>query len=175
MSVFKRYSYIRAIFIGIPFGIVCIIVGTQKFFEIPKDIAELYCEEIMVSSYGMKIIYDDGADSNFNVFYIKTNDKEYYTELGKNIDILEKELPVLLRQTNIIKVWHLDGDNYIKQLSVNNFILIEYSPPYWIAHFFLWLGIITLSTGLVYVIKHPEDFTGRKIYKKKGEPSKTKD
>ena len=162
MSHIKRYSYIRAILIGIPFGIVCVIVGVQKFFEIPKDIFELSCEEVTVSSYGMKTIYDNGADSNFNVFYIKTDDKEYYTELGKNIDILEKELPVLLKQTNNIKVWYLDGDNYIKQLSVNNFILIEYSPPYWIAHFFLWLGIITLSAGLIYMIKHPEDLTGKK-------------
>jgi len=42
-----------------------------------------------------------------------------------------------------VMIWHEKDKNYIKQMMVDGHYLIKYKPPYWIAHFFFWLGLIT--------------------------------
>jgi hypothetical protein len=160
MGFIKKYSYLRALIIGVPFGVVCIIVGLKQFINIPESVSKLNKDKGEIISFGMKSIYDKNAETNFNVFYIDIGGKEYYTELGKNINLLKSRLPVMLQQSKKIQVWHKKDSCYIEQLLVGNTLLIEYTPPYWIAHFFLWLGVVTLISALIYVIKHPEDLIG---------------
>jgi len=162
MGYIKKYSYLRALFIGVPFGISCFIGGIMLFIEIPEDVSKLNMYKGEIISYGMKDIYDKEAREDFNVFYVDVQDKEFYTELGRNIDILKRDLPILFKRSKNIIVWCEEDSFYIEQLQIGENLLIEYTPPYWMAHFFLWLGVITLASALIYVIKHPEDLTGKK-------------
>ncbi|MFA8435135.1 MAG: hypothetical protein ACEPOZ_11515 [Marinifilaceae bacterium] len=162
MSVIKKYGYIRAIIVGIPFGIACLIVGVGQFKDIPKSINELDKSEGIIESFGIKDIYDAEIETDLNVFFIKLKNDEYYTELGRNIEILKTHMPVKLKKTSKVTIWHKKNEKYIEQLLIDNELLIKYVPPYWIAHFFFWLGLVTTISGIVYVVKHPEDLTGKK-------------
>jgi hypothetical protein len=162
MALIRKYSYLRALVIGVPFGIACIIVGLKQFINIPDSVAKFCLYQGEITYYGMKSIYDRDAEANFNVFYIEIEDKLYYTELGSNIDVLNSKLPAIHKKSKDAKVWYKKDSFYIEQLLIGDRLLIVYKPPYWIGHFFLWLGVVTLASALIYVIKHPEDLTGKK-------------
>ncbi len=164
-----KSGYLKVLFVGLPFGLGCLIVGINNFINIPRTTEQLKSINGEITSFGMKDIYDKGADSVFEVFFIVINNREYYADLGWKIDTLQKRLPVQLKYNKFATVWHERGRKYIEQISVGENILYEYKPPYWIAHFFFWIGLITLVSGVGYLILHPEDLTGKK---RKGKVSK---
>ncbi len=139
--------------VGIPFGLVCLIVGVSQFFKIPSSINELVINTGYITNIGEKTIYDEKADSLFEVVFIETDNKnEYYSLLKKHKSQIRNEWKDQIIVNNRVTIWHKEQRNYIEQLAIENEILIEYSPPYWIAHFFFWLGLITLITAIGYVI-----------------------
>ncbi len=164
-----KSGYLKVLFVGLPFGLGCLITGIKDFIELPKSINYLVLEEGDIQTYGVKTIYDSGAKTDFKVFYIKISESEYYAALKSQKEVLRKQLPHYLRETKHISLWHEKGRKYIKQISVGENILYEYKPPYWMAHFFFWIGLITLVSGVGYLILHPEDLTGKK---RKGKVSK---
>ncbi len=163
-----KSGYLKVLFVGLPFGLGCLITGINKFIEIPNNIDGLVLVEGEVSKYGLRRIKSD--DSNYEVFYIEVKQKGwYYTELKKRKKILQTELSVNLKKTNHVKIWHRKNRRNIEQVSVGERKMYEYKPPYWMAHFFFWIGLITLVSGVGYLILHPEDLTGKK---RKGKVSK---
>jgi len=54
MSLGKKYSYTRALFVGIPFGIGCLVVGLNQFISIPKTDSQLIKETGIIIDYGEK-------------------------------------------------------------------------------------------------------------------------
>jgi hypothetical protein len=149
--------------VGIPFGITSLVVGINLFRNTPGSTSELEKIQGGIQSFGIKNIYDKEAETNFQVFYIKLDThNEFYTAIGKQKALLKTNLPKRLKRNQVVTVWYKKQSKYIEQLSVGDKLLIEYSPPYWIAHFFTWLGVITLASGGIYLIKHPEDLTGKK-------------
>lgn len=158
MGLIKKYSYLRTLFVGIPFGIASLVVGINQFKNTPSSTSELENIKSKVQSFGIKSIYDKNAETNFQVFYIKLdNYDEFYTAIGKQKTLLKNTLPRRLKGNKEVTVWHKKQSRYIEQLSVGDELLIKYSSPYWVAHFFTWLGVITLVSGGIYLIRHPED------------------
>jgi|GEM_PF-2671921 hypothetical protein len=158
MGFIKKYSYMRALIIGVPFGLISLISGIKLFGELPK-IGELIIEEGVIFEIEPMIIRDGERIYDF-VEITLNNGKKYSSGEYKEV-ILE----YFKKQTSLnknIKIWHEKGQDNIRQLVYGDTLLIEYKPPYWIAHFFLWLGVVTLTSALIYVIKHPEDLTSKK-------------
>ena len=158
MSIIKKYSYLRAIIIGIPFGLLSLISGINLFGTLTK-IDELKKVEGIIKNIESKELKRGERTYDLVEISLNSGDCFYSGEFKhKIINYFNSNQST----GKSITIWHEKGKDYIKQLLVDNKLLIKYKPPYWIAHFFLWLGIITLTSALIYVIKHPEDLTGRK-------------
>ncbi|MRT94144.1 hypothetical protein [Ancylomarina sp. 16SWW S1-10-2] len=178
MSFIKKYSYLRALFVGVPFGISCIIGGIRVYNE-TAEFEDLIMEEGIIYNIESKIIeegeriYDfveltlaDG--SKYSSGEYKNDILSFFAEKPYKNKIIKYNNEILsfpikeLYKNKTIKIWHEERQDNIRQLSVGEEVLIEYSAPYWMAYFFFLLGVITLVSALIYVIKHPEDYTGEK-------------
>ena len=158
MGYIKKYSYLRAFFIGIPFGIACIVGGIKTFNELP-EVGELIKVEGVISKIEPRVLRE--GERIYDFVEITLNNGKKYSSGEYKEDILnffEKHKAL----NKVVKIWHENEHDNIRQLVYGDIMLIKYKPPYWIAHFFLWLGVITLAAALIYVIKHPEDLTGKK-------------
>lgn len=142
MGLFKKYSYWRAIFIGIPFGIGFLVTGINQFKSIPDSIASLNFKkgEIVQHGYKNKKI---GQDS-YEVYYLKLRDRsEYYSDIKTRKEKIEYKI-ITLNKTIKAEIWYDENYKIIEQLIINGEMVIEYKPPYWIAHVFFWVGLILL-------------------------------
>ena len=158
MSFIKKYSYLRAIIIGLPFGILCLIYGVRLFRTIPKNDNDLIKITGIVEKVGIEKIHRDNR--NFVLYMIQLKNKEkYYSEY---IDKLEYIFEQEDKKNVSIIIWTTEDNEFIEQLVVNDELIIEYSPPFLIAHIFFWLGLVTILSALIYIIKHPEELTGKK-------------
>ncbi|MBN1113058.1 MAG: hypothetical protein JXA53_09125 [Bacteroidales bacterium] len=160
MGFIKNYSYLRALLVGVPFGLFCLVSGINMFIDLPKNEKDLNLVSGKIVKYELKF-----ARKTDRFIITLDNKKEYYSENGKDRALLVK----YFAKRNLIGaeavVWKdsdPDYNMYIEQLKVNNEMVIKFNPTFWVAHFFLWLGVITLASALIYVIKHPEDLTGKK-------------
>ncbi|MFW6247395.1 MAG: hypothetical protein ACOC22_04480 [bacterium] len=158
MSVIKKYSYLRVIIIGIPFGLLSLISGIKLFGTLTK-VNELEKVDGIIKTIESKDLKRGERTYDLVEISLKNGDSFYSGEFKHEIVDYFNSNP---SSGKSITIWHETGKDYIKQLSIDNNLLFEYSPPYWIAHFFLWLGIVTLMSALIYVIKHPEDLFGKK-------------
>lgn len=158
MNIIKKYSYLRTIIIGIPFGLLSLISGINLFGTLTKT-DELKKVEGIIKSIDSKELKRGNRTYDLIEISLNSGDCFYSGEYKHEIEEFFNSKQYIGK---FITIWHETGKDYIKQLSVDELLLIEYKPPYWIAHFFFWLGVITLSSGLIYVIKHPEDLTGIK-------------
>lgn len=163
----NRFSYLRALLYGIPMGIAFIIGGIVFYYNTPGDVDGLYSYEGEIVDFGNKRYYDKKNDATYDVFFIELeNNIEFYSIYYKHTDILKKTLTKSSIGSNI-KVWYKPDEKYIKQMTINEKLLFEYSAPYWAAHVFFWFGVVALVSALAYVIKEPEDLTGKKKEKAK--------
>ncbi len=162
MNFIRKYSYLRALVIGFPLGVASIIIGITSYMDTSSTIDNLHQTRGKIDYKGIKIIYSTKIDADIEVFIVKVGKNEFYTELGKYKSRMIDYFQDNNKADNYAHIWHRQEINRIEQISVDGFMLIEYSPPYWIAHFFFWLGLITLITAIGYVIKHPEDLKGKK-------------
>lgn len=157
MSIIKKYSYIRAIIVGLPFGFAAMFQGISLFKELP-NVNELIKEEGLISKVENKIERD--GERVYDFVEITLNNKKFRSGEYKD-DILNKLDNYASYDSSVI-IWHERGKYSIKQLVYGDILIVEYKPPYWIAIFFLSLGVITLLSALIYVIKHPEDLISKK-------------
>ncbi len=157
MSIFKKTGYIRVLTLGLPFGIGCLIVGIPLFKEIPNNDKELIMHEGFLSSFGETDYYSKKADNERNVFCIKIGDSTFYTDRRKEREIIES---YNYQIGDSIKVWTDSNDVLIRQLFVNNKIIMRYEPPYWMAWFFTLAGIFFTIMLIYYLIKYFSDLFG---------------
>ena len=61
-----------------------------------------------------------------------------------------------------IMVWTKPNNVYIKQLTANKKMVMNYQPPYWMAWFFTLAGIVFTVMSLFYLIKYSSDYFGEK-------------
>ena len=157
MNIFKKSGYLRVLFVGLPFGIGALIVGIPLFEEIPKNPDELELHSGVLNSFGETTYYDEGIDLDRTLFYVEINSKMYYTDRRKERVIIES---YKYRIGDSIKVWTNLNDVYVKQLIVNNQMLMVYKPPYWRAWFFTLAGILFTVMSVFYLIKYNADYFG---------------
>ena len=162
MGYIKKYSYLRALFVGVPFGLYCFITGVNLFIDLPKSEKDLNLVSGKIVQYESKFV----AKEKIEVFVLTLdNNKVYYSENEKERVMMVgyfAKRNFIGAKAEVWKDYDPDYDMYIEQLTVNNEMVIKFNPTFWVAHFFFWLGVITLSSALIYVIKHPEDLTGKK-------------
>ncbi len=159
MSIFKKTGYLRVLFVGLSFGIGALIVGIPMFNKIPETPNDLEVHKGILSSFGDTTYYDNGIDLEFETFYVKINDKAFYTE-KRSVRVIIEIYNYSIGDTII--VWTERDDLYIKQLTANNQMVMNYQPPYWMAWFFTLAGVIFTAMSLFYLIKYSSDYFGEK-------------
>ena len=158
MGLIKKYSYLRALIIGVPFGLASLISGIKLFVDLPK-FEDLIKEEGTIYTIGSRKVQEGNRNYDF-VEIILENGNAYSSGEYKDKILYFFTSNSIKKET--VKIWHEKGQNNIRQIVYGETLIIKYTPPYWMAHFFLWLGLITITSALIYVIKHPEDLTGSK-------------
>jgi hypothetical protein len=154
MGIPEKYTYYWTIFSGLPFGVAAFIMGIYLFFAIPSNLNELQKIEGKINDFGTKVIYDASINAKGKVFYIKFDEYiEYYTDLAKHQELLEKYCKNNEVLNNKAIVWTEKDEDYIEQISINNEIVISYEPPYWAAWTFL-IGGIVITIGAILYLKH---------------------
>ncbi|MDR1197948.1 MAG: hypothetical protein LBK94_02895 [Prevotellaceae bacterium] len=159
MGLINIYSYIHAIIYGIPLGLAFLIGG----FKALKEFKSEYLIKVECSIVDIKDTIVKTDIKSFNYVAIKaSNGNMYYVGANKIKDYLNniqyKNKPVVM--------WHLNTDKsrYIVMqfFADGKYYMKNYKTPYWIAYIFIILGIITFSSALAYVIKHPEELRFKK-------------
>ncbi len=159
MSIFKKTGYLRVLFFGLPFGIGALIIGIPMFNKIPETPNELEVHNGVLSSFGDTTYYDTGIDLEFETFCIRVNDNNYYTDRRKERELI-KSYNYSIGDT--VTVWTEPEGVYIKQLTANNQMVMNYQPSYWMAWFFTLAGIVFTAMSLFYLIKYSSDYLGEK-------------
>ncbi len=111
----------------------------------------------VLNSFGATTYYDEGIDLDRTLFNVEISSKMYYTDRRKEREIIES---YKYRIGDSIKVWTNQNDVYIKQLIVNNKMVMAYKPPYWRAWFFTLAGILFTVMSVFYLIKYNADYFG---------------
>ncbi|MCB2195013.1 MAG: hypothetical protein KQH79_04095 [Bacteroidetes bacterium] len=157
MNTFKKSGYLRALFIGLPFGIYALYVGLSDFKDIPQKTDNLVKVSGIIVSHGTKEYYDSAVDVHREVYYFELdNGLEYYSELEKHKEFLNNINKDWINSG--IEVWIKNQSLYIKQLKIDNKLIIKYEPPYWVAWFFTILGVVFTGLSVIYLIKYSSDF-----------------
>ncbi|MDM8161516.1 hypothetical protein QUH73_16970 [Labilibaculum sp. K2S] len=157
MNIFKKSGYLRVLFVGLPFGVASLIGGTTMFNEIPETPKELILYEGVLTSFGETTYYEVELDLERTLFYVKINSEMYYADRRKERRIMES---YDYKIGDSLKVWTNLNDVYVKQLIVNNQMLMVYKPPYWRAWFFTLAGILFTVMSVFYLIKYNADYFG---------------
>jgi len=153
MSISDKYTFYWTVFVGIPFGVICLINGISLFFTIPSNVDNLEKYSGRIEDYGFKEVYFETVDTKGNFFFIKLKKSdEFYNDLKKNRKILKDYIKEKNLKNMMAIIWTEKGDNIIKQISINNKIIISYDPPYWMAWTFFIAGII-ITTGAIFYLK----------------------
>lgn len=160
MAIIDKISYLRAIFIILPTGLGSLFVGIQGLST---------SEESLPKYTGtVKDIYIGQAYSDLSDDYTKTliitfkNDKEFKTTITDYISLIKKNID----KGDIVAIWTYRNNNGIRQLMVQNELLIPYSSHPWINILFLVIGIAFTVIAVGYLITTPEDLLGGNKNKK---------
>ena len=159
MSIFKKTGYLRVLFVGLPFGIGALIVGIPMFNKIPETPNDLEVHNGVLSSFGDTTYYSEAVDLEREVYFIKVDNKVFYTDRDKEREVIENH-PYSVGDS--IMVWTKPNNVYIKQLTANNKMVMNYQPPYWMVWFFTLAGIVFTVMSLFYLIKYSSDYFGEK-------------
>ncbi|MFA9371014.1 MAG: hypothetical protein ACERIH_04840 [Labilibaculum antarcticum] len=157
MSIFKKSGYLRALFVGLPFGIASLIGGVHMFKEIPDTTKGLELHSGVLNSFGETTYYDEGIDLEMNLFYVKIDADSFYADRRKEREVIES---FEYKIGDSVKVWTDLNDVYIRQMDVNNQMVMAYKPPYWMAWFFTLAGILFTVMSVFYLIKYNADYFG---------------
>lgn len=157
MNIFKKSGYLRVLFVGLPFGVASLIGGMQMFNEIPDAPEELEMHTGTLTSFGDTTYYDAGIDLDRGLFFVRFNSNAYYTDRRKERELIESYNYSI---GDTVTVWTESNGVYIKQLTVNNHMVMSYQPPYWMAWFFTLIGIVFTAMSFFYLIKYSADFFG---------------
>lgn len=152
----RKAGYLRALFYGIPMGIIFIITGIISLFSPPSDHLDMKNRksrnfEIQIRDYYLS------NEPRYNIILNKTiykpNDGKDNSRVNKFLN--KNELDTM----KYAKVYYY-GSNYIGQLEIDDEVVIEYKKSYFSFHFFFWIGLILVVTGVLYVFRFPHDLFG---------------
>lgn len=161
MGLISRYSYLRALLIGIPFGIGCLFVGIKGLLNDPKSVGDLIINECEIISWKYSEKYYDYLESTRPILNIKTSCGNFYVCGKEVIERVVKSLTIFKNHNKIkAKIYTEIDDNLIKELEMYNSKLVEFENVLIVNFIFICLGLVTLTSGLIYLIKHPEDLVG---------------
>ena len=155
MGLPEKYSYLWTIFKGLPFGVGAIILGIGLFSNTPSNADDLQIVTGQVEWYGDKNIYIKEIDASGKVFAIKIGADFFYGEKRKVETKLKAEIPVAYKNKSKITIWYVDNKT-IKQLSINDRIVVQYKP-YGTAIFFICFGVLITVGAIIYAIKYKSD------------------
>jgi hypothetical protein len=157
MSIFKKTGYLRALFVGLPFGVVSLFGGIVQFNNIPESVENLELQTGNIIDYGMTEYYDKGVDVHRDVYFFEIDSLgEFYSDLNDHTELLksiEKEWI-----NSYAEIWIKENNPYIKQLRIDNNLIIEYKPPYWMAWTFTLIGILFTTMSIFYLIRYSSDY-----------------
>ena len=157
MNIFKKSGYLRALFVGLPFGIASLVGGISMFEDIPATSIDLELHKGNLIDYGDTVYYSKAVDLVRNVFFVKIKNDNFYTDRNKEREVIES---FEYKIGDSLKVWTNLNDVYIKQLIVNDQMVMAYKPPYWMAWFFTLAGILFTVMSVFYLIKYNADYFG---------------
>lgn len=112
----------------------------------------------VLNSFWETSYYNEEIDLDMNLFHVKIDTVSYYVGRRKERKIIE---PYEYELGDSIKGWTNLNDVYIKQLIVNNQMVMVYKPPYWMAWFFTIAGVVFTVMSVFYLIKYNEDYFGK--------------
>jgi len=163
MGLINKYRYLQAILIGLPIGLLSLFYGTKYLANIKQEVNDYSSTFGIVDS-----IYTDyiniSSESKYQseVIKIDVNNNEYYV-ISKN---QKQSLKENLRKKDSITLWYQNrnnGNKKIKAIRKNGVNIISYEPRgYWIGIFFIVLGLFFTVISFLYIVRHPEDLTGKK-------------
>jgi hypothetical protein len=162
MSKSEKYVYFWAIFTGIPFGIGCLAIASNYFTKIKSSVFDLERYDGKITSFEEKRIYEQQTKTHITEFFIKIENKEFLTEIGKKREILKRYIPNAYKENRNITIWVDMSSQNIEQLAIENKIIIPYFPPYWKGWTFLLIGLVFALMSIIYVIKYYKSTWGGK-------------
>jgi|GEM_PF-1594374 len=157
MGISDRYTYYWTIFSGLPFGVVCFIMGIYLFFSIPPVVDDLNVYNGKIKDYGIKEVYHEKADTRNKTFFLSLrHNYEFYSVFGKHKEILVDYFQGKNLINHSATIWIEKDEAYIEQLFVDDELVLKYNPPYWNAWIFLIMGIL-VTTGAIFYLKNNAD------------------
>ena len=162
MGLISKFSYLRALLVGIPFGIGCLIIGINGFKNSPRSTRDLVLTDCVIISWEQTEKYYDYLESTMPILNINTTHGVFYVGGKDIVEQLSKSLLIFQKQDKMIaKIYTEPDDNLIKEFEISNSTLVQFDNALVVYHIFFWLGLVTLVSGGIYLIKHPEDLMKR--------------
>lgn len=154
-SIFAKSSYARILFVGLPFGIGCLIVGITQFGKIPDTDEKLQKHFGIIKSLGDTTYYIPKDDMTIKLYHIRINDTLFYADRTKKQNNIKAANLVV---GDSIMIWTDLDDNIIEQLTLNNEMVMPYKPPYWLAWGFTLFGVFMTIGSIKVLIQDRKDF-----------------
>jgi hypothetical protein len=151
----KKYTYFYTILSAIPFGIGMLVTAFTLFREIPKT--ELIYFHGPIVEWGNTVILNGKYNDRLPVLFIRLSDKEFYSAVFRDIDILKAYMPAAKKQQWTITIGTKKDSHYIEQFAIGDKIILKYKPPYWQAWTFLIVGLVFSVMGSIYLVKYHKD------------------
>lgn len=163
MGLSDRYTFFWTLFSGLPFGIVSFIMGISLFFNTIRDADDLHLHNGKIIDYGVKEVYHESIDARGEDFFLKLrHGYEFYSELGSQ----KEKLIEYFRGKHLIghsaTIWIERDGTFIKQLAIDDQVVMEYQPPWWNAWIFTIMGILVTIGAILYIKNNAADIQSQK-------------
>jgi len=155
MSIFDRTSYLRALFVLLPFGIVFLFFGIRGLAERETDLVQY---NGVINNVYLGIRYNENIDEYMEAIHIEIVDNEsiFRTYIAKHIERLKHSI----NKGDTVTLWTRSQNYRIVKLQRGEELLIPFNSTTWMDLFILLIGIVFTLLSVVYIIKHPEDLWG---------------
>ncbi len=163
MSIFNTSRYLKAIFWGLPMGILSLYYGGKALTDIKQDVNDYsYTHGVVDSIYDARIKISINSKRLSNTVMVQLNDSNFYVMSANDISAVINSLNTM----DTISVWYQvreTGNKKIKAIQRGEESIIKYEPGgYWVGILFMLWGLFWLVISVLYVVKHPEDLFGGK-------------
>jgi hypothetical protein len=155
MGFFDRTSYLRALLILLPFGLIGLYFGITGLIEKESDLVKY---EGVISRAKVDNMYDNLVEKYSKAYQIELKGVEpiFRTYITKHIEVLEPSVNI----GDKVTLWTRKNSHEIIKLEFNDKLLIPFNPTTWMDILILIIGIIFSTLSVAYLIKHPEDLWG---------------
>ncbi|MGM0532685.1 MAG: hypothetical protein ACQER7_15155 [Bacteroidota bacterium] len=163
MGLSDRYTFYWTLFTGLPFGIVSFIMGISLFFTTTREADDLDIHKGKIIDYGVKEVYHESIDARGEDFFLKLrHGYEFYSELGSQKEELIEYFSGKQLVGHSTTVWIERDGTFIKQLAVDDQVVMEFQPPWWNAWIFTIMGILVTTGAILYIKNNAADIQAQK-------------